>query len=554
VIRLACELPAESRVPLARWSSSELAAEAVARGICEQISGVTVWRWLSEDAIKPWQHRSWIFPRDPDFAGKAGRILDLYGERWEGERLHPGDYVVCCDEKPSIQARRRKHSTLPAANGVKRGQRVEHEYERRGALCYLAAWDARRAKLFDRCAPKDGIVPFDQLVDQFMSTEPYSKAQRVFVIADNGSAHRGKRSIDRLQGAYKNLILVHTPVGERPRESLSELARLGARLIIQRAVEDEFDAWLGRARYERRPDDQHGVRNDEGGLRNGFRSRKLQTAEGELEIEIPQVREAAETFASKLFPRGTKLVRTEPLKALVIGAFVRGLSMRDVESLCEQAGLGKLSKSTASRICEELKERYRAFCRRDLYGIRLVALFLDATFIAVRPDGPKEGVQVAWGFTEDGERVLLSVMLGMRESYEDWQTLGRDLIARGLGAPMLIVAAGAPGLIKAIEQCWPASDRQRCSVHRARNLYAKLPERERERVKQAYWRALDDAISEQDAKQRLQALVRAARYGRLHRRGQMPRRRSRRAGRSPALPAPAPPQVAVNESPRKVAR
>ena len=216
MIRLACELPAESRVPLARWSSSELAAEAVARGICEQISGVTVWRWLSEDAIKPWQHRSWIFPRDPDFAGKAGRILDLYGERWEGERLHPGDYVVCCDEKPSIQARRRKHSTLPAANGVKRGQRVEHEYERRGALCYLAAWDARRAKLFDRCAPKDGIVPFDQLVDQFMSTEPYSKAQRVFVIADNGSAHRGKRSIDRLQGAYKNLILVQGGKHWRP--------------------------------------------------------------------------------------------------------------------------------------------------------------------------------------------------------------------------------------------------------------------------------------------------------------------------------------------------
>jgi hypothetical protein len=212
VIRLACELPAESQVPLARWSSSELAREAVARGICEQISGVTVWRWLSEDAIKPWQHRSWIFPRDPDFAAKAGRILDLYAGRWEGELLHPGDYVVCCDEKPSIQARRRKHATLPAAAAVKRGQRVEHEYERRGALCYLAAWDARRAKLFDRCAAKDGIVPFDALVEQFMSTEPYSKAQRVFVIVDNGSAHRGKASIKRLQGAYKNLVLVHTPV------------------------------------------------------------------------------------------------------------------------------------------------------------------------------------------------------------------------------------------------------------------------------------------------------------------------------------------------------
>ena len=296
-------------------------------------------------------------------------------------------------------------------------------------------------------------------------------------------------------------------VGENPRESLSELAKLGARLIIQRAVEDEFDAWLGRARYERRPDDQREARSDESGLRNGFRPRTVQTGEGELEIEVPQVRQAAETFASKLFPRTPKLLRTEPLKALVIGAFVRGLSMRDVESLCEQAGLGKLSKSTASRICEELKERFERFRRRDLYDIRLIALFLDATFISVRPNGPKEGVQVAWGFTEDGERVLLAVSLGMRESFEDWQTLGRDLISRGLGAPMLIVADGAPGLTKAIEQCWPASDRQRCCVHRARNLYAKLPERERERVKQAYWQALDDAISENDARQRLQALV-----------------------------------------------
>jgi len=212
VIRLACELPAESEVPLARWSSGELAREAVARGICEQISGVTVWRWLSEDAIKPWQHRSWIFPRDPNFTAKAGRILDLYGGRWEVELLHPGDYVVCCDEKPSIQARHRKHATLPAAAGAKRGQRVEHEYERGGALCYLAAWDARRAKLFDRCAPADGIVPFDALVEQFITVEPYSKAQRVFVIVDNGSAHRGKASIRRLQGAWPNLILVHTPV------------------------------------------------------------------------------------------------------------------------------------------------------------------------------------------------------------------------------------------------------------------------------------------------------------------------------------------------------
>jgi putative transposase len=301
--------------------------------------------------------------------------------------------------------------------------------------------------------------------------------------------------------------LLAVGVGENPRQTLSELAKLGARLIIQRAVEDEFDAWLGRARYERRPEYQRGLRNYESGMRNGFRPRTVQTGEGELEIQIPQVREAAGTFASSLFPRGTKLLRTEPLKAMVIGAFVRGLSMRDVESLCEKAGMGKLPKSTVSKICQELRERFEQFKRRDLYEVRLVALFLDATFLAVRPNGPKEGVLIAWGFTEEGERVLLEVMLGMRESYEDWQALGRDLIARGLGAPMLIVADGAPGLIKAIEQCWPASDRQHCCVHRVRNLLAKLPERERERVRQAYWQALDEAINERDGKQRLQALV-----------------------------------------------
>jgi putative transposase len=301
--------------------------------------------------------------------------------------------------------------------------------------------------------------------------------------------------------------LLAVGVGDNPRESLSELARLGARLIIQRAVEDEFDAWLGRARYERRPAHQRGLRNYGDGLRNGFRPRRVQTLEGELEVEIPQVREAAEPFVSKLFPCSTKVLRTEPLRAMVIGAFVRGLSMRDIESLCEKAGLGKLSRSTAARLCTELRERFEQFKRRDLYDVQVAALFLDAVFLSVRPDGPKEGVLVAWGFTEDGERVLLQVMLGMRESHEDWLELGRDLIARGLGAPLLVVADGAPGLIKAVEQCWPASDRQHCAVHRVRNLLAKLPDRDRERVRQTYWQALDDATDERDGKQRLKALV-----------------------------------------------
>jgi hypothetical protein len=148
-------------------------------------------------------------PARPAVQDQGG--ADLYEGRWEGQLLEPGDFVICADEKPSIQARRRIHeSAAPKPGGD--GQLVEHEYERRGALCYLAAWDARRARIFDRCAAKDGIEPFDALVEQFMTVEPYSKAQRVFLIVDNGSAHRGQASIKRLQGAWRNLIVVHTPV------------------------------------------------------------------------------------------------------------------------------------------------------------------------------------------------------------------------------------------------------------------------------------------------------------------------------------------------------
>jgi transposase-like protein len=307
-------------------------------------------------------------------------------------------------------------------------------------------------------------------------------------------------SIDKLLG--KGAI-------DDPEKMLGELARLGARLIIQRAVEDEFEQWLGRARYERRPERQRGLRNYESGMRNGWRPRRVQTAEGELRIEVPQVREAAEPFVSKLFRRGhtKRLLRTDPLRAMVVGAFVRGLSVRDVESLCEEAGLGKTSKSTVSRICAELHERFDAFCRRDLYEVKLVVLFLDAIYLPVRPSGPKEGVMCAWGFTEDGARALVAVRLGARESKEDWLELGRDLTARGLAAPRLIVADGAPGLTLAIEELWPRADRQHCAVHRLRNLLAKLPKDEHDRIRFNYWSALTDATSVKDGKLRLQVLI-----------------------------------------------
>lgn len=209
---LACELPAANGVPLARWHAPDLARAAIEQGIVASISETTIWRWLSADAIRPWQYRSWTFPRDPDFARKGGRVLDLYHRRrLDGEPLGRGDFVVCADEKTSIQARLRKHASAPPAPRG-RAMRIEHEYERGGALAYLAAWDVHRAKLFGRCERKNGIEPFGSLVERVMSVEPYASAERVFWIVDNGSSHRGRASIDRLQGAWSNLVLVHLPV------------------------------------------------------------------------------------------------------------------------------------------------------------------------------------------------------------------------------------------------------------------------------------------------------------------------------------------------------
>jgi len=207
---LACELPARRGLPLARWSLNDLRREVLDQGLVAQISGTTLWRWLSQDALRPWRHRCWIFPRDPAFALKAGRVLDLYQRRWCGASLGSRDYVLCADEKTSIQARRRKHPSTSPQPG--RPIRVEHEYARAGALAYIAAWDVHRAKLFGRCEPTTGIAPFERLVADVMRHQPYRSARRVFWIVDNGTSHRGQRAAQRLQAKWPNIVLVHTPV------------------------------------------------------------------------------------------------------------------------------------------------------------------------------------------------------------------------------------------------------------------------------------------------------------------------------------------------------
>jgi hypothetical protein len=196
--------------PLSRWSSTEIAEHVRRSGLVASISDATIWRWLSDDAIRPWQHRCWIFPRDPDFAAKAGHILDLYERRWKGRRLREGDFVICADEKTSIQARFPKHPTLPTKPGL--AMKVEHEYKRLGAWAYLAALDVHRMRIFGRCESKNGIEPFDRLVDMVMRRSPYRDARRVFWILDNGSAHRGQRCVKRLKRKYPHLVPVHGPI------------------------------------------------------------------------------------------------------------------------------------------------------------------------------------------------------------------------------------------------------------------------------------------------------------------------------------------------------
>lgn len=207
---LACELPATHDLPLSRWSTPEITRHVCESGLVATISDSTVWRWLHQDAIRPWYHRSWIFPRDAQFAVKAGRILDLYARRWNDKALKDDEFVISADEKTSIQARRRKHPTEPPR--PRRLMRVEHEYERCGAWAYIAALDVHHARIFGRCETTTGVAPFQRLVEQVMTRPPYDQARRVFWIVDNGSSHRGSAAVDCLQRQFPRLQLIHGPV------------------------------------------------------------------------------------------------------------------------------------------------------------------------------------------------------------------------------------------------------------------------------------------------------------------------------------------------------
>src|ERR671915_1400226 len=283
-------------------------------------------------------------------------------------------------------------------------------------------------------------------------------------------------------------------------DPVETIGRLGARLILQQALEDEVTEFLGRARY---------VRSEETvSHRNGYEPRKVRTTSGAVELERPRVRDASRLgFESRVLGKG--VTRSYALESLVSGSFLRGLSTRDVEAALEETFDEPLaSRSTVSRICEDTRERYRRWCARRLDGHDLVYMFLDGLYLKLHPDDrPAEGVLVAWGVTLEGRKVLLGLGLGSRESYELWLSFGRDLVERGMNAPALVVADGAPGLWKAARELWPQADEQRCTVHALRNVTGKLPERHHRELKARWWGVFDDASSPAEARRGLEAIV-----------------------------------------------
>ena len=288
---------------------------------------------------------------------------------------------------------------------------------------------------------------------------------------------------DRIRGHIDELFGQDKPLPE----ILEQVARLGAQLLIQAALEAEVTEFLGRDRYQRaalagdaRP-----------GSRNGYREVTVKTTAGPVTLARPKLRGTTEAFASRLF--GSHVTKTNALESLVIASFVRGLSVRDVEAALAEA-LGDqaaISKSTVSAICAQIKDEYEAWAARRLDDIVLDYLFLDASFFKMHPGSPAEPVLAAWGITTGGKPAFIGLAPGSAESADAWHDFLAGLADRGLASPLLVISDGNAGLIGAIEQVFPKALRQRCLIHRGRNVLAKIPAGMQSEVKDAYWKIFD---------------------------------------------------------------
>jgi putative transposase len=288
---------------------------------------------------------------------------------------------------------------------------------------------------------------------------------------------------DRIRHHIDELFAQDRPLPE----ILEEVARLGAQLLMQAALEAEVTEFLGRDRYQRAA----ACGDARPGSRNGYREVTVKTTAGPVALARPKLRGTSGAFASRLF--GTHVTKTNALESLVIASFVRGLSVRDVEATLADA-LGDqaaVSKSTVSAICQAIKDEYRAWAARRLDEVKLDYLFLDASFFRMHPGSPAEPVLAAWGITTGGKPAFVGLAPGTGESFDAWKDFLAGLRDRGLASPLLIISDGAAGLIGAIEQVYPQALRQRCLVHRARNILAKVPAGMQAEVKNAYWKIFD---------------------------------------------------------------
>ena len=284
---------------------------------------------------------------------------------------------------------------------------------------------------------------------------------------------------DRIHGHIDELFAQDRPLPE----ILEEVARLGAQLLMQAALEAEVTEFLGRNRYARAAL----AEDARPGSRNGYREVSVKTTAGPVALSRPKLRGTTEAFASRLF--GSYVTKTSALESLVIASFIRGLSVRDVEATLADA-LGDqaaISKSTVSAVCQQITEEYQAWAARRLDAVTLDYLFLDASFFRMHPGSPAEPVLAAWGITTDGKPAFVGLAPGSGESADAWHDFLAGLKDRGLASPLLIISDGAPGLISAIEQSYPQALRQRCLVHRCRNILAKIPAGMQAEVKDAYW-------------------------------------------------------------------
>ena len=288
---------------------------------------------------------------------------------------------------------------------------------------------------------------------------------------------------DRIRYHIDGLFAADRPLPE----ILEEVARLGAQLLMQAALEAEVTEFLGRDRYQR----VAACGDARPGSRNGYREVTVKTTAGPVGLARPKLRGTSEVFASRQF--GSHVTKTNALESLVIASFVRGLSVRDVEATLAEA-LGDqaaISKSTVSAICGQIKEEYGRWAQRRLDEVSLDYLFLDASFFRMHPGSPAEPVLAAWGITTSGKPAFIGLAPGTGESADAWRCFLTDLKDRGLASPLLIVSDGAPGLIAAIEQAYPKALRQRCLIHRCRNILAKIPAGMQAEIKDAYWKIFD---------------------------------------------------------------